>query len=721
MSNHNWLWSVLLVLVCGFGTSGALAYERVAENDQLILYVQADSLAIRVEHKETGYLWSSIIEDLVPRENNVSWSNFMSSGLALEYFEENRTRVIRTDLLSAQEVEIELNPLEHGFSAQVNFGQLGISFQLDVYLEDNHLVVAVPRHSLRERGGSRLGALYLYPFLGATRQDQIPGYLFVPDGIGALIEFVYNQNKFNTPYEERFFGRNEGLPTASNPVNVRPPYTIKAPVFGIYHEPAVFGPQGVFAIVEEGQYNARLLAYPNGVVTQYNWITTKFVLREAYSQPTSRGMGGGVMVIETRANPENVQVRYIFTHGEQANYVGMAQSYQAYLEQQGILERNMAKREQIPLRLDLLGAETENGLLWKNLLPMTTTAQTQVMLGELQDLTEAELFVIFQGWNQGGKSGTSPYKISFERRLGGAQGFEDLLSFAERSQIKLYFYADYTQGYKEATRFSVRRDGAQRLNKTLLEKPTGKEVYPYLYLLTPQRAVELMAEDVRLYAGTGMTRVAVDHTPELLFSHARGGAVTARVESAHLYQQGLALLREGLTSVALHNPNVYLWGLSDAYLDLPLYSSQYAFFGRTVPFLPLVLRGYLDYFAPYTNFFANQEEELLRLVEYGAYPSYYLTWEPAYKLKHSNSNQVFTSTYADWREVIRKQYALLNEVLGQVEGATIFGHTQLTPEVVAVEYSNGKLIVVNYSTQDYESAKMVVPGRGVVVQEVQEP
>ncbi len=708
--------SLVLVLLAA---AAAPAYELIAENEHLSLFLRRDTLAVRVQDRASGYLWSSVIEELVPGENNVSWSNFMSSGLAVEYFEAGRTRVRRTDLLSAAEVKVEVAAAELGFSARINFTELGISLELDVRLDGSQVVVSVPTDSIVEEEQSRLSAVYLYPFLGAVRQDLLPGYLFVPDGVGALIEFVHNENKFNSPYEERFFGQNEGLGSAGFSENVRPPYTMQMPVFGILHEHEKLGPHGVFAVVEEGRYNAKLVAYPNGVITQYNWITAKFMLREAYSQPTSRAMGGGIMVYENRANPENLQIRYFFSHGKKAGYVGMAQLYQDYLKKTGVLGSRPPKRRQIPLRLDLLGAEAENGLLRRNLIPMTSAVEARKILEELRELTGADLLAVYQGWNPGGRSGHSPYPVQFEKKLGGKTGFQALQAWAEQAQVQLHFYSDYTVGFRQAARFSLRRDAVRRINKTLLQKRTWKEVYPNYYYLMPRRAAELMEDDLIAYQEAEIHRLALDST-HILFSYAVGERAISRAESARLFSRGIEVLKNGLAGLAFYDPPVYLWEYAESYLDLPLYSSQYSFFGRTVPFLPLVLRGHLDYYAPYTNFFANQEEELLRLIEYGAYPSYYLTWQPAYKLKHTNSNEIFTSTYADWREVIVRQYSRVNAILAEVEGESMRDHTQLAPEVAAVEYTNGKVIVVNYSQQDYELDGRPVPGRSAVLLEVGE-
>ena len=168
----------------------------------------------------------------------------------------------------------------------------------------------------------------------------------------------------------------------------------------------------------------------------------------------------------------------------------------------------------------------------------------------------------------------------------------------------------------------------------------------------------------------------------------------------------------------MYEPNDYMLQYADAYLDIPMSTSQYTYLDDTVPFIQIVLKGYMDYYAPYSNFSANQQEELLRLAEYGAYPSYYLTYEPSYKLKHTNSNDLYTSSFKDWDKKMTDTYHSLNEVLKNVKDATIEDRVQLSNKVVMVEYSNGYHIVVNYSNRDYEYFGEMIPSKSYKAIEV---
>ena len=325
-------------------------YDEIARNEDITLYLNKENLAIKVKDNDTDYVWSSVIDNVGDDKINAAWSNFMNSGVAVEYFEKDTSAVNRIDLMGAKEKTVSVIPQEDGFIADITIIDVGIGFQMVVKVKGNEVDITITNESIIEGDKVKIASIYLYPFLGATKKDEIAGYIFVPDGSGALIRFKDNNNKFKLPYEGKIYGNNEAIEAGSEDRFVKAPYSIKLPVFGIVHE-VEKEHQSVFAIVEKGKYNSKIVAYPNGVNTPYNWATANYTLRQTYLQPTSRSMGG-IVVYEQEMNDEDIQVKYIFNHGEQADYIGMAKTYQDYLIDQGVLSQKQGTSPDIPLRID---------------------------------------------------------------------------------------------------------------------------------------------------------------------------------------------------------------------------------------------------------------------------------------------------------------------------------------------------------------------------------
>jgi hypothetical protein len=693
-------------------------YRKVAENDRLILKLKEDTLGIQIVEKQSGYMWSSEIEK-PDTDVNESWLNFIKSGLSIEYFEKEKDNSTRAELTSQANKSIQVKPIDNGFQATIRFNDLKIGMDLIVKLEDGQLVVEVPHKSILEGDQFKLASVFVYPFLGATKGGEIGGYMFIPDGSGALIKLADNQGKFKTPYESKIYGTNNGIDSIAtdelyNPSN--PAFSAQFPVFGIVHGEKQ---HAMFGIVEKGQYNAKILSYPNGVFTPYNWTTAQFLIRESYLQPTSRSMGG-IVVFEKTRNPEDMLIRYEFLENQDASYIGMAKSYRSYLIGKGDIqeapktERNL----DIPIHLDILGAETENGLFSKRLVPMTTVKQLESMLNQLHEEGVSRTSVVYKGWSDRGLSGTNPAPIGFEPALGSTSDFAKLNQQLKNQSGMLSYYTDFTTAYVDSKRFSARSDAARRIDKSLLTLPTYHEVYDTMYYMSAKYMEQVAKENLNGYKNKGIGSIAIDVTPYELFSEKAGGNNSSRSETAATYHKVMESLKTQVTSMAMYRPNDYMLRYADQLLDIPMDSSKYIFTSETVPFEQIVLKGYKDYFAKPVNFFANPQKNLLKMIETGSYPSYYLTNEPSFHLKHTNSSDVYASAFTDWKENIVKTYKLLNEALKPVQNATIEERTVLADGVIQVTYSNGKAIVVNYNDQSYEGKEGLVPALGYRLIEV---
>ena len=176
-----------------------------------------------------------------------------------------------------------------------------------------------------------------------------------------------------------------------------------------------------------------------------------------------------------------------------------------------------------------------------------------------------------------------------------------------------------------------------------------------------------------------------------------------------------ALMAAANTALALENPLAGYFGQADVYLDLPLDTTSYSFLSAEVPFLPLVISGRMPYYSTWLNFESNTQKTLLKLVEYGAYPSWLLTGEDVQPLIHTNSSDVFT---AQWNVLlpamadINAELQALHEAVG---GSVMVGHECLAQDVARVTYQNGAVVYVNYRKMDYTADGLTIPALGYLV------
>lgn len=679
-------------------------YEKMAENQNLVLYAHPQSLAVKIMDKRTHYVWNSGLEDPTRFRLNQTWKEMAQSAITIDYID--RTGKERSESILTEDARPQISKTSKGFRATVFFAQAKIEMVLEAALEEDSLLVSIPEQQIREGPYNKLISLKLYPFLGAVNEAEINGYMFIPDGSGALIRYQKDL-KADAPFIGPIYGQDAGfLKTISNGGNgTVSPEQIRMPVFGAVHG---VNQNGFLAVIEDGTAYGQIIAYPAGVSTDFNWISSQFQYRYQYFQPTSKSMNG-ITIYQENKNRVNIQLRYMFLAKEQANYVGMAKRYQRYLLEKGQLPK---AADEVAVRLEFLGGETKKGLFWDSVVPMTEIHRLPAYVQELKAQGIMDIFVVYRSWSKGGLTGTLPAKFPVEKKVGGKQAVIGAIQALQQEKVPLYFYTDYTKAFQGASGFSGRTDVAKKISsETIFRTEQNRTVY----YLTPAKSLEYAAKDIAKYKEYGISQLAVDTSGYILFSDFNKQAVSPREKTLETYQNVFRALREKVGNLLLYRPNVYAWKFTDRYLDIPMDASNYLFASDTVPFLQIVLKGYLPYYAPFSNFYAEREDEVLRMIEYGAYPSFYLTAKPPYLLAKTPSKDLYTSEFDVWKPEIVRQYKLVQESLGQVAGATIANRQVLAAGVVEVAYSNGKSILVNYTNSPFNAQGVEIGAKRFVV------
>ncbi|MDW8269740.1 MAG: DUF5696 domain-containing protein, partial [Anaerolineae bacterium] len=586
------------------------------------------------------------------------------------------------------------------------FLEYGISVGMRLQLEDEGVRVEVPFASIREANPDayRLGLVYLYPFLGATRGGKMPGYMVLPDGTGSLIRFADSTRAKNMFYG-RYYGPDLGM-IGSLPFDpeVNRPYPLSFPVFGMVHGE---GQNAFLAVIEKGAAYGELVVHPAGILTNFNFLHNVFIYNESYFQATNRA-GAGVTIVQSRPNVFDVVVHYRFLTGPDADYVGMARSYRQYLLEKGLLRRVIADDPNIGIRLEFLGGDKEKVLLWHRFIPMTTVSQ---MAAILADLGVSNPEVIYYGWQPLGASSMPPTKLALEEALGDLDELRALVEAVEAAGGHFALYLNPQAALRDEGGYSPRNDLALAITNRDLRSFNRNQPYFLFSLTALERRFRPLAADVADRLGAGL---ALDGIGWTLYGDFRKSRPLNREETVAAYQ---ALLAASPAALGFYRPNDYLWGLARAYYDMPLGDGGYIYTTETVPFLPIVLVGYLPCYGPALNFSPDLSRDILRQIDFGLYPSYFLTHEVTARMLNTRSNWIYTSSYAQWGESVRQTYARMNALLGPVRGQPIVARQRLAEGVFATTYANGRQIVVNYTDRPFAHDGLVVPPREALLKE----
>lgn len=679
------------------------SYQRVAENENFELYVDFTTLAFKLLDKRSDYLWHSGIDELQQGDRlNKSWRAFAQSGVSIEYLDEKALSK-RISIANAEHT-LKVTPIEGGVEAEIRFEEVGISLQVRLRLEAEGVRVEVPSESIRQENPAfKLGLLYLYPFLGATRGGSTPGYMFLPDGTGSLIRFA-DSTKAKNMFYGRYYGADLGM-IAVMPWDpqINRPYPISFPVFGVVHGEKA---NAFLAVVEDGAAYGEIQAHPAGVLTNFNFIYNAFIYNESYFQATNRS-GAGVTAIQKQTNDFDVVMHYRFLHGEAADYVGMARSYQQYLVEKGILRKVADPNPNIGIRLEFLGGDKEKVLFWHRFVPMTTVRQMQTILADLQP---ANPEVIYFGWQPLGASSMPPVSLKLERGLGTLGELRSLAEDIAAQGGRFSLYLDPQAALWKERGYSARRDLAMAITNVNLEGYNRYYNY-YFTLAALQQRYGALTESLASQLEAGW---ALDGIGFTLYSDFRQDSPLNRQQAIRAYQEALG---KSPVRLGFYRPNDYLWSLMSAYYDMPLGDNGYIYTSEAVPFLPIVLSGYVPYYGAALNFSPNLEEDILRHVDYGMYPSYFLTYEPTANLLNTHSNWLYTSSYEQWGDQIRRTYEWMNALLAPVRGQAITARQKLREGVFVTTYANGRQIVVNYTDRPVNYKGVTVQARSAALVE----
>lgn len=670
-------------------------YEKVAESDTYNMYLYAPRLSIVLENKKTGEILESTLSDEKDDgQSNEIWRGFMKSGVVLSAII-GTNNTYQVDLLNDVN-SIDVTKLDNGFSAKVFFKKYQFGFTVNVSLEKDQLLVEVPEESiLEQKDGTYIGTISLFPMMGYSYLGEKEGYMLIPDGNGALVYLNDKEGRFQTGFSQMIYGEDAGF--ASQKVEtylwkkydtVIDPNPVIAPVYGMIHTDDRLG---YLAVVEEGDKRASIEVQPNGVMTSYNRCYAKFLLRDVYVQPLNQSNSGTVQKAEENRTKMDLKVRFILLSGEDADYSGMANAYRDYLLQNALVVPTDVSYQS---RVDFLGSEREKFLLGTTAVPMTTVEQMEEIFGELREEGVSSLLSVYKGWQSGGLYNLPITKYKADASIGGTGKLTSLIKEAAEENYNIFLYNDTLQmnGSTNSTTFNA----VKMVNKRTLKEESYKQVYRLFYYVLPAKAETTLEKFLKSYTAKGVSNLAVAGSSDHLFSYSSKGSYYTRLDTADVYEEMLSYASDN-ANLILEQPSAYLWKYTKAFLDMPLTSSQYMYVDEEIPFLTMVLKGIMPVYSEYVNFEANKTEYFLKMVESGAYPSFYITYENSSDLIYTNSSDLYSTQYSTYKDSIVEYDTKLRELASKTGDSNIIKHEKLDSGVTKVTYSNDVVVYVNYS------------------------
>ena len=592
-----------------------------------------------------------------------------------------------------------------------------IYISLEYTLRDGELTVRIPRESIvYDTSRLVLTQISLLPYFGAAG-TQDTGYIFVPDGSGALIHL--NNNKHNTPFFQKdFYSRDRSVSEMKQ--TDTDDYSMNLPVYGIKTEDRAF-----LGVIEKSDAVASLTADVSGAASKFNVVYPTFTLKQRHVVTSSVLNLSGNVTYQKAPVSSDIQIKYLFLTGGSADYVGMARAYQDDLLKSGALPVRAAEKE-LPMYVDVVGSvpykTTRLGVPVETDKALTGYTQAVEILRALQKAGVQNLKLGYTGWMNHGVYNSISDSVALTNVLGGNEGFRQLTEFLSKENIPFYPNAELAYVYKDTWTdgFHEKRDSSRDLEKNIARDGaynivTYTDLYEsFRWVVSPSQygriADGLMGSLKKLsLMGVDLTSFSTDINSD--FSEDR---LYDRSSAKNAIQEQYRKFSDAGFGIAVDSANAYAWAQASVAVGCPQSASFQYIEDESVPFYQIVLQGCLPYTSEAINLSDDYRRSALRAVETGAMPFYCLIYEPNATLMGTDYD-LYSACYEQWLDDASRLYMRAKDAWAAVAGSKIAGRKQLSEGVYATTYENGTVIYVNYSDNAFAFGKVDVGAMDFVV------
>lgn len=707
-------------------------FQKMMESKSLLFYIETSSGRFAVVDKKTGATWHSNPTD--SEENNIdkglSKSN-MQSQLLMEYVNvldinknafssvTNSYSMCRSSFGNTGSITVSERK-DGSVKVLYDFGSMGIKIPVLYSLKKDYFEASVDFKNIDEGDDNRIINLTFLPYFGAHGPKE-DGYLFVPDGCGAVAEFnsgiIPYSNYNKTIYGSDDANRAETLVTQEE--------QIRFPVFGTVVE----GKGAMMGTIVSGDGSAKIGVKVSNAKNYYNMINTEIAYRIcAEGQGIFASKNNGEKRILTLTNApyalDKYTIRYNFLSGEDASYVGMAKTYREYLIKEKGLKKNASKPT---LALEIYGAlETEENFLGINYMKdqkLTSFGDAESILTQLKKSGVNNVSLQYIGWNNDGvynrQYPTSAKPLS---SLGGKKQFNSLVDYMDKNGVEYYFATDLVTFSKNTWGVTANKnstkttngDNAKQFEYSIVTYQKDREIDPW-YLLRPQDLTAKSQKFFKSYEKLGVDSVALSQIGSQIYSDFANDGGIFRSKSIEYFEDFVKNV--DVKKVAIDGGNSYVVPYATRVFNAPMTSSQYDIFTYDVPFFQMVLHGYVNYTTCPVVQSVDRDITFLKSIETGADLLYTCTADDAFALRETRLANIYSSKISIWKKNAVEYYKENNAVNSKVWDQTITDHARVGEDVFKTVYANGVSVYVNYSDKDQTVDGVTVKAENYVVKE----
>lgn len=675
----------------------------VLENKSFRLTLNPEDGNLYLHDLRNGMRWYSNPSDA--RDDEVAIGMFRTnllSQLIVEYTDINRTKAKMNSYVGAvAQGTAVFRKTDKGIRADFEFAQEEFTIPVRYSLTEYGLKAEILADEIKEGPENKVNSIELLPYFGAGGMKD-KGYILIPDGCGAVIDFN-NGKAMAESYRKEVYG---GDQTKLKETQTSRDYTIELPVFGLARENGAF-----LAVIDQGAPCAQITAGVSGHDTSYNAVNSVFVYRESELRPLIDQENKKKTILFNALDPAKLKTYSVeYRLLQDTGVAAMAQAYRDYLQQQGSLQ---AKTDgKVRLYLDLYGgvlrAKQFLGFRYDGFQPLTTYDQAADILKDLSAAGVGSMVVGYRQFNDDALRGRMRSKVNPAGQLGGRRAYEALCETAAALSADIYPEGDFVRfskggmsysslsGVVLGTNLTVAKQYPFAINTSLADQTRA----PWYYVRPDRydKALSTLKSSLGKLPSKGLY---LTDAARLLYSDFSKDSLQ-KDQTVGKLQQAFAELAEadGLLMAA---PNAYALPYAQRITDLPVESGGHRLFDRDVPFVQMALRGLMEFSGEAVNIAGANRAALLRHIEAGSNIKFALMANEPAVLNDTKDENLYGAYYDSCQEQIKDWYAQLASVLEATAGATVRDYTSVG-DLKRIAYTNGVTVYVNYADQDVTAA-----------------
>jgi len=687
-------------------------YTEIARNANSILYADMRNGHFALQDINTEKIWYSIPNNLELDEVTGGTNRSeVRSELLINYVLKEEERVSKSYKTEAsftlKEKNKKIEAIENGFRVTYIFKKSDITVPVEYTLTNDTFKAEIVTKDIVETDTAYLISANLLPLFGAGDWDD-EGYVFVPDGSGAIIDFSYH-NDMENGYLKEVYGKERALNSEFSLSNE----DIKMPVFA-----TVVGNNTLMGNITKGDtassisaiYHSDNYGYTSVCgVFNYRIIDVK-TLFENYASKIRRT---NYRVSKHHADDFGYAVEYSLLNGEKSSYVGVAEKYREYLTENGKLNKTESNPK---FNIEVYGAVDINtaflGINYNTTEILTTVNEAKKIAEELKKSGVSDIALRYIGFSG---SGILNKKLNIsvkpKSKIGSIKDMQDLASLVE-------LYPDYDL-------MQVRKSG----NGVSFNKDVIRTVFDYKaeqYLFSRSIYNKLSEDEIYLLNGRGILgatekllkdysdykNISLSSMGNTLYSDFSKEKGMYKDKTVLYVKEALKKISEKSENVAVDKANAYTFKYADKIWSAPTYSSSFDIFKTDVPFYQIVLHSNIPLTSAPIIQSLNPEVQVLKTVETGSELMFAATYKDSSVLIGTRYEALYSTGYRNWLDYAVKAYKEYQPILEKIHDKKIINHYEYADGVFVTEYENGISVAVNYNDNVVKVNSVEVAGMG---------